>query len=347
MTVKQRNFLQLLLQFVLLGGLFGLAIVSTITKSLELQPIIQGVLMGFVISLLSVAGNVLLQRRFRKLPFRVFLLLKIVYIGGLGVFVVLFGTSVFPGISVEVSRPFLVFMAILFSLSISVLFSLVMGLQRMLGKGVLISFFTGRYHKPVEEQRIFMFLDMVSSTTVAEQIGHIHFYKFLNEVFFDITPDILAAHGEIYKYVGDEVIISWPLKVGMRNNQCVALYFSVKRTLAAHLGEYERKYGVKPYFRAGMHVGQVIVGEIGDYKREIGFLGDTVNTTARIQEMCKVKQQDLLISESLYTQLEHPERYQAHNFGLIQLRGRKEQINIVSIQPKASTPKGKAGFVRH
>lgn len=318
----------------LLGGLFGLAIVATIAKTFELRAVLHGVLMGFVISFLSVVGNMVLQKRLRKKSFRVFVLAKTFYIAALGVLVVNFGTRWIPGIPVDVSRPFLLLMAILFSLAISLLFSMVMGLQRMLGKEVLLSFFTGKYHKPVEEQRIFMFLDMVSSTTVAEQIGHIKFYEFLNEVFFDITPDILEANGQIYKYVGDEVIISWPLKVGVRNNQCVELYFAVQQTLATHLQAYTEKYGVKPYFRAGMHMGKVIVGEIGDFRREIGFLGDTVNTTARIQEMCKVKQQDLLLSEDLYTHLQNPEAYEAHNFGLMHLRGRKEEIAIFSVHKK-------------
>ncbi len=336
MTVRQRYITQLLIQFVLLGGLFGLAIVATIAKTFEPRAVLHGVLMGFVISFLSVVGNMLLQKRLRKQSFRVFVLAKTFYIAVLGVLVVNFGISFLPNVPEDISRPFLLLMAIFFSFAISLLFSLVMGLQRMLGKEVLLSFFTGKYHKPVEEQRIFMFLDMVSSTTVAEQIGHIKFYEFLNEVFFDITPDILEANGQIYKYVGDEVIISWPLKVGVRNNQCVELYFAVQQTLATHLQAYIEKYGVKPYFRAGMHMGKVIVGEIGDFRREIGFLGDTVNTTARIQEMCKVKQQDLLLSEDLYTHLQYPEAYEAHNFGLMHLRGRKEEIAIFSVHKKSA-----------
>jgi adenylate cyclase len=35
--------------------------------------------------------------------------------------------------------------------------------------------------------------------------------------------------------------------------------------------------------RAGLHCGPVVIGEMGSLKKEIVFLGDTVNTTARIQ----------------------------------------------------------------
>jgi len=333
MNRRQQQVIHLLFRFLLLGGLFGVAIVSSISKSLQPKALVSGAIMGLAISFLSIGLNLFLEQYQRKFTFRFFVLIKTCLISFIGVGVVFYGTYFFPDIPVDVTRPFMLTTAISFSFVISFLYSLLLGLHRMLGKESLMSILTGRYHYPVEEERIFMFLDMVSSTTVAEKIGHIQFHRFLNEVFFDITPDILDAQGDIYKYVGDEVIISWPVEKGLKYNRCINLYFKVQQTLWNNMIGYEERYGVKPYFRAGMHLGKVIVGEIGDFKREIAFLGDTVNTTARIQEMCKTKQQDLLISESLYKRIKHPDYYQAHNFGMIHLRGRKEEIRIFSIQP--------------
>jgi len=45
-------------------------------------------------------------------------------------------------------------------------------ISRLLGDGILLKILTGKYNKPVEEERIFMFLDMKSSTTIAEKLGH-------------------------------------------------------------------------------------------------------------------------------------------------------------------------------
>ncbi|MCP4713222.1 MAG: hypothetical protein GY869_31715, partial [Planctomycetes bacterium] len=95
----------------------------------------------------------------------------------------------------------LVVMAALFILQVSDKF----------GQGVLVNFLLGKYHQPKEEERIFMFLDLKSSTTYAEKLGHLRYSRLIQDCFFDITEVILRHDAVIYQYVGDEVILSWPL----------------------------------------------------------------------------------------------------------------------------------------
>ncbi|MHC4457755.1 MAG: adenylate/guanylate cyclase domain-containing protein, partial [Planctomycetota bacterium] len=77
------------------------------------------------------------------------------------------------------------------------------------GQGVLISFLLGKYHRPKEDDRIFMFMDLKSSTTYAEKLGHIKYSQFIQDCFFDITDVITKYDAKIYQYVGDEVVLSW------------------------------------------------------------------------------------------------------------------------------------------
>jgi len=70
------------------------------------------------------------------------------------------------------------------------------------GPGILLKFIRGRYHHAKEEERIFMFLDMRSSTTIAEKIGNEKYFNLLNDMFSDITTTIINNNGEIYQYVG-------------------------------------------------------------------------------------------------------------------------------------------------
>src|SRR5688500_20154043 len=78
-------------------------------------------------------------------------------------------------------------------------------INHLLGEGTLWKFIRGKYHQPREEERIFMFLDMKSSTTIAEQLGHVRFYTLLNALFHEISQPILQTRAEIYQYVGDEI----------------------------------------------------------------------------------------------------------------------------------------------
>src|SRR5690606_30234238 len=83
------------------------------------------------------------------------------------------------------------------------------------GSGVLWKFITGKYYLPRQEERIFMFLDLKSSTTIAEKIGSKRFFELLKEIFQDITEPIMDSLGEIYQYVGDEVVITWTMRNGL------------------------------------------------------------------------------------------------------------------------------------
>ena len=152
-----------------------------------------------------------------------------------------------------------------------------------LGMNVLHNFLIGKYHKPIQEERIFMFLDMKSSTTIAEKIGHVKYFEMLREYYSDLADPIIQYSGEVYDYVGDEIIVSWKLNNGISDNNCLKCFFAMKQSINDHSGKYQSKFGILPAFKAGFHYGQVTTGEIGVLKKAIVFRGDVLNTTAHIQ----------------------------------------------------------------
>ena len=105
-----------------------------------------------------------------------------------------------------------------------------------IGQGVLHNFFTGKYHRPIEEERIFMFLDMKSSTTIAESIGHVKYFEMLKEYFSDLCDPVIETLGEIYQYVGDEMVVSWKLNSGLQNNNCLNCFFIMKSKIKSQAG---------------------------------------------------------------------------------------------------------------
>src|SRR5205823_2896733 len=142
-----------------------------------------------------------------------------------------------------------------------------------LGQNVLVNMISGKYTKPVEEDRIFMFLDLDASTTHAERLGNIRYHELLDDYVYDITKPILDHGGEIYQYVGDEVVVTWKMprkKISMAPVEC---FFAISNRMEALAATYKEKYGFVPGFKAGLHYGTVITGEIGDVKKEIVFQG--------------------------------------------------------------------------
>ncbi|MEI9919807.1 MAG: adenylate/guanylate cyclase domain-containing protein [Bacteroidota bacterium] len=200
-----------------------------------------------------------------------------------------------------------------------------------LGSGVLNNFFRGKYHKPIEEDRIFMFLDMQSSTKIAESMGHAKYFQMLKEYFADLTEPIIDYGGEIYQYVGDEIVISWKVVNGIGTNNCIECFLAMKLRLKNMEDKYIQAFGVLPKFKAGLHIGRVTTGEIGVIKREIIFTGDVLNTSARIQSLCNNYNVEILMSAQLFNSLERASLPAIRLIGEVELRGRDEKVFLYTL----------------
>lgn len=200
------------------------------------------------------------------------------------------------------------------------------------GPGVLWKFITGKYYHPREEERIFMFLDLKSSTTIAEKLGHQLFFELLREIYRDVTEPIISSRGEIYQYVGDEVIVTWPVERGLRDNNCLLCFFRIEELMKEKKAYYLEKYGIVPSFKAGLHLGEATVGEIGVIKKDIVFSGDVLNTTSRIQGECNHHNVKILVSSDLLQRMPANGGYQKIPIGEIRLRGKVETVALSTVE---------------
>lgn len=203
-----------------------------------------------------------------------------------------------------------------------------------IGHNILINFFTGKYHSPTVEKRIFMFSDMKSSTTIAEKLGHIKYFELLREYYNDLSAAIVNYSGEIYQYVGDEVVVSWKFEEGIKNNNCIKCFFAMKEDLTKRSEWYLKHFGFAPTFKTGFHYGQVTTGEIGALKKEIIFTGDVLNSAARIQGLCNQYDVDIIISDDLIESLNLNTDYNIKSLGKNELRGKEENKELFTISKK-------------
>lgn len=200
------------------------------------------------------------------------------------------------------------------------------------GQGVFLKFMSGKYHSPKEETRIFMFLDLKSSTSIAEALGSIKYFDLINDFFYDATDAIIENKGEIYQYVGDEIVISWNIKNGVTNSNCLNCFFDIQNAVKKNSDIYQSKYGLVPSFKAGLHYGEVTVGEIGVVKREIIFTGDVLNTTSRIQELCNKYNKKMIVSKDLLDLMKLNDDLVTNEIGQMNLRGRSAPIVLFSVK---------------
>jgi adenylate cyclase len=220
---------------------------------------------------------------------------------------------------------------VLFSLAASFVFVFMLDVNTLLGQNVLINFITGRYYSPRLESRVFLFLDMEGSTGLAERLGPLAFHRLVNRFVNDLTQPIVAARGEIHTYVGDELIATWKLEEGIARARCIVACFAAIDRLAEAAPDYRREFGAAINCRAGLHCGPVVAGEMGSVKKEIVFLGDTVNTAARIQDLCRQTGDRVLASAELIDRLELPPGVAKRSLGDLRLRGKGADLELYAL----------------
>jgi len=168
-------------------------------------------------------------------------------------------------------------------LTLSLMFGVITETARLIGGPLLTSIVLGTYHRPVREQLIVMFLDLADSTSLAEKLGELRVHDLITRFFFDIDVPINDHGGSVLSYVGDEVIVTWPVTDDpVRNARCLACFFAIDNKIASLSPEYKEEFQTVPRFRAGLHSGPVIVSECGGFKRQLAYFGDTMNVSARL-----------------------------------------------------------------
>jgi adenylate cyclase len=221
---------------------------------------------------------------------------------------------------------------IFYAILISILLYYHQQVSKKIGPRILFNLLLGRYHKPKEENRILMFLDLTSATTIAEKLDAYKYSLFLKDFFFDIDDAINETKGTASQFVGDEVVIVWSEREGIKNNNCIKLFFLAEEKIRISKEGYVEKYGFAPEFKAGIHSGKVIITEVGGTKQEIAYHGDTVNTTARIRSECSAVNEKLLISAELLNLLPDIDiDYFVDPKGIFSLKGKENVIKLFSI----------------
>jgi adenylate cyclase len=208
---------------------------------------------------------------------------------------------------------------------------LILEISDKYGPGGLRNLIRGRYHKPRKENRIFLFLDINDSTTIAEQIGHEKYFNMLHDFFADITDPILANWGHIYQYVGDEIVICWK-NTPVNKLRCLKFVKQAVLTFKRKENYYLKEYGAVPTFKTDIHAGDVTAGYIGIIKKDLIFSGDTLNTAARIRSKCHELNHSFILSIDFLHNFDVPPKFQINEIGEMEFKGRKEKSKVYSLE---------------
>ncbi len=298
------------------------------------QGIVNSLMISVPIVWLELQGSrSRLMRLARALPFWMYLLAKIVLYLVLIVGTVQLARLLFHPInpqSFDFDQRF--FEILLFASIMSLVSNAVVEVGRLVGFREMGRVLAGRYLQPRQERRVFLMVDLKDSTTAAERLGDLRFHQLLNAFFRNVT-DAAYDHGaELHKYIGDEAILTWPEEAARRGARCALCPFGIARRIERASDEYVRRFGFTPAFRAALHAGDIVAGEMGAMKREIAFIGDTLNTTARLVDAARDTGHDILMSGELADKLRLPAGLVAIPLEAARLRGKEKPLPIAALR---------------
>jgi len=316
----------------------GFVVVSALFGARAAEDPLRGVATGITSSLFIATPILLLEvtgrrlpivRRLQRLPIVLYFAIRVVFymiviVGGLlAARALVTGHASFEEILGDGGFTF--------SIAMSVLANAIFTIGSLLGFRMVVRLLTGRYVRPRRELRAFLLIDMKNSTGVAERLGAVRFHELLNDFFRDIAEAALECGAEIHKYVGDEAILTWPADRPTLEDDVLACPFVLRDYIAANSARYLRRFGVVPEFRAGMHCGEIVAGQIGDVRAELAYVGDTLNVAARLLEATKKVGRDVLVSGDLLTRTTLPPGVVAEPLPTLSVRGREAALGIAAL----------------
>jgi adenylate cyclase len=202
----------------------------------------------------------------------------------------------------------------------------------LVGYRTFVALLLGRYRRPYAERRFFLFVDVVGSTAIAERLGALEAHRFLAAVFSVLAEPIELCRGEIYQYVGDEIVITWVEADGVADARALRCLFAMRAALAADASRFVQRFGARPELRAALHLGEVIAGEVGQVRRAIVFHGDVMNTTGRLEQATREVGCFFIASAEALASVGTTPELRTRDLGALALRGRVEPVHAFCVE---------------
>jgi len=139
---------------------------------------------------------------------------------------------------------------------------------------------------------------------------------------------VLAQEGTVDKFLGDAVM-AWynaPILQPDHTLRAVKSALTIREAIAKLHAELPKEAHLD--FGVGIHYGEAVLGWIGTEKRlEFTSLGDSVNTTKRIQENSAKNQ--ILISKEAYER--EKDDVEANPFAPLTVKGKAQPLEVYEV----------------
>jgi adenylate cyclase len=172
------------------------------------------------------------------------------------------------------------------------------------------------------------FCDLLSFTSIAEELNPKQLNRLLNE-YFTIMTEILFKHdATIDKYIGDAIMAFWnaPTKQPEHAQRSVEAAMEMDTAIKILAESFIKRGWPGPTMGIGINTGRANVGNIGSkYRMAYTAIGDAVNLASRIESLTRTYSVPIIISEHTYKQLQG---ICCRELDRVQVRGKKQLTRL-------------------
>jgi len=176
------------------------------------------------------------------------------------------------------------------------------------------------------------FSDIAGFTTRCETYAPREVVAQVNALFEVMTGIIMAAQGDIDKFIGDACMAFW-----MDDDPAASAERALRATLAmrpqiAAMNAANPTLAADPIrIRIGINTGEVILCDLGaaEARMDLTIIGDTVNVAARLESASKQYGLDILIGESTLAPVR--DRFAARLIDLVRVKGKNQPLGCFEL----------------
>jgi adenylate cyclase len=186
-----------------------------------------------------------------------------------------------------------------------------------------------------------LFSDLRGFTSFAEGREPAQVIGVLNRYLTEMSDAILDHEGTLVAYMGDGIMAVFGAPIASEDHADKAL--AAAREMLDRLEAFNawmREEGLGDGFKMGigLNTGDVMSGNVGSARRlEYTAIGDTTNTSARLEGMTKGTPYQLFVADSTHGGL-HQEPEDMECLDELEVRGRKAGMKVWALRPAATVP---------
>ena len=176
------------------------------------------------------------------------------------------------------------------------------------------------------------FCDLRDFTPLTESLEPDALLDLLNQYFEIVSASVVKRGGEVLRFIGDAMLIVFPVGESLTVSQACSQALDAAMDAFATVESFnlEQVGAGLPEIRfgLGLHVGEVIYGNVGAPDRlDFTVMGPAVNRTARLESLTKTLGESLLMSHAFASSIEQ----QTTSLGLQQMKGVADKQEVFSL----------------